>query len=155
MMELQPSEPQINGGTEPLVVAVSTENVGAKRQRRPSVRLGDIGDPHYDSHLNRRNKSKVKGTRNLAAMKMLMMDFDSDSPLKEQSLLNSMDNVDFDGDRGHYQRIGGTRVRVSEGRRRRKELEEVEERSEKDKKALEFGMCVSRDSSLLIFNSKI
>ncbi|KAM7527035.1 hypothetical protein LguiB_030445 [Lonicera macranthoides] len=56
MMELQPSEPQINGGTEPLVVAVSTENVGAKRQRRPSVRLGDIGDPHYDSHLNRRNK---------------------------------------------------------------------------------------------------
>ncbi|KAM7471560.1 hypothetical protein LguiA_009743 [Lonicera macranthoides] len=182
MTELQPPEPQINGGTGPLVVAASTENVGAKRQRRPSVRLGDIGDPHYDSHLNRRNKqwklpvkdsgksSKPRASMNFSgsgnyhetldgedkswkardsksrrgsSTKRVRsswiskvegegdekfsgdedvddgfrdFDFDSDSPLKEQSPLNSMDNVDFGGDRGHYQRRGGIRVRVSEGR---------------------------------------
>lgn len=32
------------------------ENVGAKRQRRPSVRLGDIGDQTHDSVPNRRPK---------------------------------------------------------------------------------------------------
>lgn len=41
MAELQPPEGQINGGA---LVVSSAENVGSKRQRRPSVRLGDIGD---------------------------------------------------------------------------------------------------------------
>ncbi|KAF8400041.1 hypothetical protein HHK36_015915 [Tetracentron sinense] len=61
MAELQPLEGPINGGA---VVVVSSENLGpclvSKRQRRPSVRLGDIGDQpetlSYDSYV-RRNKS--------------------------------------------------------------------------------------------------
>ncbi|KAL1829162.1 hypothetical protein DCAR_0208481 [Daucus carota subsp. sativus] len=60
MTELQPPDGQINGETGALVVA-STENVGTKRQRRPSVRLGDIGgDQSHDSHLNIRRSSKWK-----------------------------------------------------------------------------------------------
>ncbi|CAK9177461.1 unnamed protein product [Ilex paraguariensis] len=53
MAELQPPEGQLNGG-EPALL--STENVGAKRQRRPSVRLGDIGDQLYETQPNRRTK---------------------------------------------------------------------------------------------------
>ncbi|KAM7523943.1 hypothetical protein LguiA_013845 [Lonicera macranthoides] len=147
MMELQPSEPQINGGTEPLVWK---QPVKVKGMRRGSITKQVRSN--WISKVEGERDKKFSGDEDVDDG---FRDFDSDSPLKEQSLLNSMDNVDFDGDKGHYQRIGGTRVRVSEGRRRKKELEEVEERSEKDKKALEFGMCVSRDSSLLISNSKI
>ncbi|CAL5375358.1 unnamed protein product [Camellia sinensis] len=52
MAELQPPEGHTNGGA----VTSAAENVGTKRQRRPSVRLGDIGDQAYDSHSNRRTK---------------------------------------------------------------------------------------------------
>ncbi|XP_059642176.1 uncharacterized protein LOC132284123 [Cornus florida] len=74
---LQPPEGQINGGTNLMVT--SSENVGTKRQRRPSVRLGDIGDQQYDSHVNRRSKqwklpmkesgkaSKTRALMNLSA----------------------------------------------------------------------------------------
>ncbi|XAR50375.1 hypothetical protein NMG60_11004679 [Bertholletia excelsa] len=48
MAELQPPEGYLNGGGAPAIAP--TENVVAKRQRRPSVRLGDIGDQAYDSH---------------------------------------------------------------------------------------------------------
>jgi hypothetical protein len=72
MSEIQPPENQLNGvvggggGGVPLVLASSettttttttttpTATVGSKRQRRPSVRLGDIGgDQPYDSHVRR------------------------------------------------------------------------------------------------------
>ncbi|KAG6686130.1 hypothetical protein I3842_11G001800 [Carya illinoinensis] len=51
---LSSAENQLNGvGGGPLLVA-STETVGSKRQRRPSVRLGDIGgDQPFDSHVRR------------------------------------------------------------------------------------------------------
>lgn len=56
MAEIQPEEGQLNGGGT--LILNSTEQIGAKRQRRPSVRLGDIGvDPPYDSHARRNNKS--------------------------------------------------------------------------------------------------
>ncbi|KAA8540638.1 hypothetical protein F0562_024443 [Nyssa sinensis] len=203
MAELQPPEGQINGG--PLVV-VSTENVGTKRQRRPSVRLGDIGDQPYDSHPNRRTKqwklpmkdsgkgSKTRPLMNLSGagdyhetldgedregnldsvaigswkVKDLkskrgsttkrvrsnwvskvdegggggegdekfsggedvddgFRDFDpegSESPLKEQSPIHSLDNMAADTDRGHgnerevhfHGHRRGVRTRVSEGR---------------------------------------
>ncbi|KAB1217516.1 hypothetical protein CJ030_MR4G028397 [Morella rubra] len=51
----QSSENQLNGvGGGAAVVVASSETFGSKRQRRPSVRLGDIGGDHlYDSHLRR------------------------------------------------------------------------------------------------------
>lgn len=62
MTELKPPESHINGGG-PLAVG-STDNVVAttKRQRRPSVRLGDIGgdQPPYESNPNRRPKQQWK-----------------------------------------------------------------------------------------------
>lgn len=61
MTELQPPDTQINGGGAGALAVTSTENVGAKRQRRPSVRLGDIGgDQSFDSHLNLRRSSKFQ-----------------------------------------------------------------------------------------------
>ncbi|XP_062115844.1 uncharacterized protein LOC133829987 [Humulus lupulus] len=77
MADLKPPEGQINGGggvgvgisgLAPgpvggggggggLLVMGSSETVGSKRQRRPSVRLGDIGgDPSYDSQVRRTTK---------------------------------------------------------------------------------------------------
>ncbi|OVA09646.1 Sterile alpha motif domain [Macleaya cordata] len=57
----QPQEGPINGG---VAAGTSAENpgpsLGSKRQRRPSVRLGDIGDQpatlSYESYINRRTK---------------------------------------------------------------------------------------------------
>ncbi|KAL6996874.1 hypothetical protein U1Q18_007002 [Sarracenia purpurea var. burkii] len=54
MAELQPPEIHINGGGAVLIAP--TENIGTKRQRRPSVRLGDIGEQTFESHANRRTK---------------------------------------------------------------------------------------------------
>lgn len=52
MAEIQP--PEINGGQ---FLMGSSEAVGTKRQRRPSVRLGEIGgDQPYDSHARRSAK---------------------------------------------------------------------------------------------------
>ncbi|GLT39943.1 hypothetical protein SLA2020_141080 [Shorea laevis] len=53
MPEIHPSEGPVNGIGAPQVVS-SLETVGSKRQRRPSVRLGDIGgDQPYDTHVRR------------------------------------------------------------------------------------------------------
>lgn len=69
MADIQPPESQINGGggggggvgvggvPGGGLVMGSSETVGSKRQRRPSVRLGDIGgDQPYDSHGRRSAK---------------------------------------------------------------------------------------------------
>ncbi|KAI5329457.1 PREDICTED: bicaudal C [Prunus dulcis] len=54
MAEIPPPMGQINGGQ---LMLGSSETVGSKRQRRPSVRLGDIGgDQPYDSHVRRTTK---------------------------------------------------------------------------------------------------
>ncbi|RDX86052.1 Protein bicaudal C-like 1-A, partial [Mucuna pruriens] len=53
MAEIQPPDGQINGGGT-LILHSSEPSIGSKRQRRPSVRLGDIGgDQPYDSHARR------------------------------------------------------------------------------------------------------
>ncbi|GMI76669.1 hypothetical protein like AT3G48800 [Hibiscus trionum] len=58
MADIQQSEAPLNGVVTPTVPVVSSETVGSKRQRRPSVRLGDIGgDQAYDSHLRRPSSS--------------------------------------------------------------------------------------------------
>ncbi|CBI15736.3 unnamed protein product, partial [Vitis vinifera] len=142
MAELQPPEGQINGGA---AAGVSSENIGGKRQRRPSVRLGDIGDQPYDSHVNRRsnkqwklpmesdakyrkesgNIGKASKTRPLMNLSTGGGEFsealeggegdekfsggedvddgfrdfeneDSDSPLKEQSPIHSLENMAVD-----------------------------------------------------------
>ncbi|KAK2974006.1 hypothetical protein RJ640_026724 [Escallonia rubra] len=60
MAEPHSLDNQLNGGgpPPPPPVTASAENVGAaaKRQRRPSVRLGDIGHQPLDSQFNRRLK---------------------------------------------------------------------------------------------------
>ncbi|GMI72225.1 hypothetical protein like AT3G48800 [Hibiscus trionum] len=57
MEDKQPSEGQLNGVGASLVLASSeTAGVGPKRQRRPSVRLGDIGGD--DSLIRRPSSSK-------------------------------------------------------------------------------------------------
>ncbi|KAH7857403.1 hypothetical protein Vadar_012302 [Vaccinium darrowii] len=58
MSDLHPPSGQINGVVAPPLTAAPQENVGTKRQRRPSVRLGDIGDPAYDSQPNRKPKQQ-------------------------------------------------------------------------------------------------
>lgn len=50
MAEIQPTEGQINGAGGTLILHSLEPAIGSKRQRRPSVRLGDIGgDQPYDS----------------------------------------------------------------------------------------------------------
>lgn len=58
MAEVQPPvEGQLNGGGPPASVPAETVAGPTKRQRRPSVRLGEIGDQHtYDNH--RRTKQQ-------------------------------------------------------------------------------------------------
>ncbi|XP_027338693.1 ankyrin repeat and SAM domain-containing protein 6-like [Abrus precatorius] len=51
MADVPPPEGQMNGGGT--AAPNSSETLGSKRQRRPSVRLGDIGDQPYDSHPRR------------------------------------------------------------------------------------------------------
>ncbi|XVF11455.1 hypothetical protein REPUB_Repub08aG0029100 [Reevesia pubescens] len=59
MADIQPSDGPLNGVGGPIPVA-SSETVGSKRQRRPSVRLGDIGgDQPYDSHIRRPSSSSA------------------------------------------------------------------------------------------------
>ncbi|KAK7318317.1 hypothetical protein RJT34_03016 [Clitoria ternatea] len=56
MADTHPPEAQINGGGT-LILNNSSEPIASKRQRRPSVRLGDIGgDQPYDSHARRNTK---------------------------------------------------------------------------------------------------
>ncbi|XP_027343697.1 uncharacterized protein LOC113856178 [Abrus precatorius] len=56
MAEIQPPEGQLNGGGT--LILNSSEPIASKRQRRPSVRLEDIGgDQPYDSHARRNTKS--------------------------------------------------------------------------------------------------
>ncbi|XVF54754.1 hypothetical protein PTKIN_Ptkin05aG0207000 [Pterospermum kingtungense] len=63
MTDTQPSDGLLNGGGAPPVVASSEAVVGSKRQRRPSVRLGDIGgDQPYDSLLRRPSSSSAAAT---------------------------------------------------------------------------------------------
>ncbi|XWS60212.1 hypothetical protein CRYUN_Cryun07bG0015900 [Craigia yunnanensis] len=61
MADIPPSDGQLGVGG-PLAV-VSSETVGSKRQRRPSVRLGDIGgDQPYDSQIRRPSSSSFAAT---------------------------------------------------------------------------------------------
>uniref|UniRef100_A0A2P2Q857 Uncharacterized protein MANES_14G046500 n=1 Tax=Rhizophora mucronata TaxID=61149 RepID=A0A2P2Q857_RHIMU len=66
MAEIQPPEGHLNGasGGGGGGVVTSSEAVGSKRQRRPSVRLGDIGgDNIYDAH-GRRTTTNNKQWKN-------------------------------------------------------------------------------------------
>ncbi|KDP23278.1 hypothetical protein JCGZ_23111 [Jatropha curcas] len=199
--ELQPPEVPITSiatssatAIAPVIIPSETENAGPpppapKRQRRPSVRLGEIGDQPatlaYESHMRRtkhawrmpKDSSKSVKARSLtnlvngndsleiqepegntqngevnlefghrkkakrATTKRVRsnwtskveegvadgdsrddgdegfrdFDQDSDSPLKEQSPVHSMDNVALDMWHGH-RKTGTGRVRVSESR---------------------------------------
>ncbi|XP_022736574.1 protein bicaudal C homolog 1-like [Durio zibethinus] len=58
MADVQQSDGPVNGVGGPVAVA-SSETVGSKRQRRPSVRLGDIGGDQPDSHIRRPSSSSA------------------------------------------------------------------------------------------------
>ncbi|KAJ9140112.1 hypothetical protein P3X46_030794 [Hevea brasiliensis] len=65
MADLPPPEGQLNGGSSavervgPPIAVTSFETVGSKRQRRPSVRLGEIGGEQlYDAHSRRTANNK-------------------------------------------------------------------------------------------------
>ncbi|WCJ36330.1 Sterile alpha motif (SAM) domain-containing protein [Euphorbia peplus] len=65
MADLHPPEPHLNGaGADRLgggpTILTSSETVGSKRQRRPSVRLGEIGggDHFYETHPRRNSGNK-------------------------------------------------------------------------------------------------
>ncbi|KAL5795353.1 hypothetical protein ACOSQ2_000173 [Xanthoceras sorbifolium] len=75
----EPPEGQLNGvvlgGGAPMNVP-SSDTVGSKRQRRPSVRLGDIGGDHhhhqqppYDSHLRRATAAATSATATIGNAK--------------------------------------------------------------------------------------
>lgn len=71
MADPQFPEAHINGAVAPIPPPLA-ENVGTKRQRRPSVRLGDIGDQTFDSVPNRKPKQwKGPRVRNPANYKTL------------------------------------------------------------------------------------
>ncbi|KAF5743663.1 hypothetical protein HS088_TW08G00248 [Tripterygium wilfordii] len=60
MADIQQPEAQLNGVGGAQLVTTTSEPVGSKRQRRPSVRLGEIGgDQPYDSH-GRRSSAIIK-----------------------------------------------------------------------------------------------
>ncbi|XP_047328883.1 ankyrin repeat and SAM domain-containing protein 6-like [Impatiens glandulifera] len=58
MEDQQPPEIHLNGVVPPSIT--STENPSTKRQRRPSVRLGDIGDQAYDNRRLKQCKPPIK-----------------------------------------------------------------------------------------------
>lgn len=54
MAEIQPPEGHLNGGGGGPISVTTLETLGPKRQRRPSVRLGEIGgDQLYETHPRR------------------------------------------------------------------------------------------------------
>ncbi|GMI95397.1 hypothetical protein like AT3G48800 [Hibiscus trionum] len=64
MADIQQTDAQLNGVGAPTVPVVSSETVGSKRHRRPSVRLGDIGaDQTYDSHIRRSSSSSAAASK--------------------------------------------------------------------------------------------
>lgn len=84
MAELPAPEVQTNG-VGPTATLNPSEPHGSKRQRRPSVRLGDIGDQPSDSHHRRTSKSWRFGISNV-----------SGKPSKTRPLTNLTSVSDFD-----------------------------------------------------------
>ncbi|KAK2445255.1 Sterile alpha motif (SAM) domain-containing protein [Trifolium repens] len=89
MEEVPVPEVQINGGATTATLNPS-ESHGSKRQRRPSVRLGDIGDQPSDSHPRRTTKPWRFGTSN----------YISGKPSKTRPLTNLTSVSDFDDTQG-------------------------------------------------------
>ncbi|OIW17788.1 hypothetical protein TanjilG_06473 [Lupinus angustifolius] len=109
MLEIQPlPEAQVNGGTG---------GFGSKRQRKPSVRLGDIGggppyaDSHYHPHRNNNTHKRYKPHPFFN---------DPNSSIKPSKIrpltnLTRFQTLDRDGERGHVDSlaIGTWRMKES------------------------------------------
>ncbi|XP_047331287.1 protein bicaudal C homolog 1-A-like [Impatiens glandulifera] len=114
MAEIQPPEGQTNGGIAPAII--STENISTKRQRRPSVRLGDIGEQTYDNRRVKQWKPPIK---------------DSGKGMRTRPVVNlaaggggggaSMDfaNETLEGDDREGVAIGSWKVRDGKSKRKR------------------------------------
>ncbi|KAI3929521.1 hypothetical protein MKX01_025689 [Papaver californicum] len=119
MAELQQPEDQINGvgNTNPIKTLVpggdgggsnQSENplgLGTKRQRRPSVRLGDIGDQQDNNHnSNRRNNkqqwngSSTKFRQQQSSQKELLLPGKSSKTRPLLNLGNGSGSGDFDNE---------------------------------------------------------
>ncbi|XP_004501738.1 uncharacterized protein [Cicer arietinum] len=85
MAEIPAPEVQVNGGATTTTLNLSEPHGSKKRQRRPSVRLGDIGDQPSDSHSRRTTKSWRFGFNNV-----------SGKPSKTRPLTNLTSVSDFD-----------------------------------------------------------
>ncbi|KAJ1417860.1 Sterile alpha motif domain [Sesbania bispinosa] len=105
MAEVPVPEVQMNGGGT--VALNPSEPVGSKRQRRPSVRLGDIGDQTMESHPRR------------ATTKPWRFSFYNASVDNSESPIHSMGNLGDDDREGlqHYHHQGNVRDR-NNGRER-------------------------------------
>ncbi|XP_039011467.1 ankyrin repeat and SAM domain-containing protein 6-like [Hibiscus syriacus] len=109
MADIQPSDCQENAGEVSVPVA-SVDAVGSKRQRRPSVRLGDIGgDQPHDSHTRRQSSSAASGkSSKTRAVTNLSTDFNAKNQTVDDSreANNNTNNLDAVP-------IGGWRVKDS------------------------------------------
>ncbi|MBA0788523.1 hypothetical protein Gotri_026991 [Gossypium trilobum] len=131
MVDIQPSDAPLNSVAAPLAVA-SSETVGSKRQRRPSVRLGDIGGHQpYDSHFRRSSSSSSAAAskhNNVETEEKYSGGEDNDdfelenseSPMKDHSPIHSLDNLLVDGNEREVLYHGSNhrrpiRTRVSDG----------------------------------------
>ncbi|KAE8721362.1 Glycosyltransferase family 29 (sialyltransferase) family protein isoform 1 [Hibiscus syriacus] len=110
MEDIQPLDAQLNGVVAPLAVTSSeTVAVGPKRQRRPSVRLGDIGgDLSYDSLARRPSSSSAAtkqwkhlsaaaaGTKSSKTRVLTNLTTDFSEPLDDETEANN-NNRNLDG----------------------------------------------------------
>ncbi|KAK8587503.1 hypothetical protein V6N13_086488 [Hibiscus sabdariffa] len=115
MADIQPSDDQANAGGGSVPVA-SNDTVGSKRQRRPSVRLGDIGgDQPHDSQTRKQSSSAASGkSAKTRAVTNLSTDFNA----KNQTLddVREANNNDNNTNNLDSVAIGGWRVKDSKKR---------------------------------------
>ncbi|TKY60546.1 hypothetical protein E2542_SST17645 [Spatholobus suberectus] len=123
MAEIQPPEGQINGGRT-LVLHSSEPSIGSKRQRRPSVRLGDIGgDQPYDSHARRNAKPWKLAFDNHQHQHRSNKDKDPGKPSKTRPLTNLSEfnetlEPNTDRDVGNIDTVAIGSWKVKESKRR-------------------------------------
>ncbi|KAE8663360.1 hypothetical protein F3Y22_tig00112988pilonHSYRG00202 [Hibiscus syriacus] len=100
MADIQQSDAQLNGVVQATVPVVSSEAVGSKRQRRPSVRLGDIGgDQSYESHLRRPSSSSAASKQWKHQPHLSYVACFGSKSSKTRAITNPNNNETFDDER--------------------------------------------------------
>ncbi|GMJ04892.1 hypothetical protein like AT3G48800 [Hibiscus trionum] len=111
MADIQPPDDHANAGGGSVPVG-STDTVGSKRQRRPSVRLGDIGGDQQDSQTRKQSSSAASGKSSKSrAITNLSTDFNAKNQTLDDVREANNNTTDLDG-----VAIGGWRVKDSKKR---------------------------------------